>query len=217
MSRAAVFAAALLIASTATASDLARSARFSALFGSAESVVSERALSGGLSITGETISLEDGNFIAKVQQVSHPAFVMTGVAAHGRMPIDEAFFADAITAAVGQILNGSTIKIASFKNAREGGLAGVTLKDIKLVHAFGGLSGELTASVASPVFKGKSTYDKATKRLIVKLESVKLGSLGVSLSIAFATMKQFVNYPFVTLANPNIIIDLKPFLPPPSR
>lgn len=217
MSRVAGLLALLVMCGAASASDLARNARFSALFGGAEAESAERSLRGGLSITGEKISLESGNFTATVQQVTHPAFVMTGVAAHGRMPIDEAFFADAIAAAVGHILHGSTVKIATFKNAREDGIAGITLKEIKLVHAFGGLIGELKASVASPEFKGKTTYDKATKSLTVKLESVKLGSMGVPLSAAFFTMKQFVNYPFVKLANPNIIIDLKPFLPPPSR
>lgn len=204
--RALVVGLALALAGVACADDMARFARFAEISG-------EKALS----IVGEKVSLENGNFEATVVQVKHDQFVMNGVSARGRMPIDEAFFNDVIAAAVGHILHGSTIKIDSFKNTREDGLASTPLEEIKLVHAFGALSGEMKASVARPVFKGKSRYDKPAKSLVITLESVKLGSMSVPMGVAFYTMGKFMKFPFVKLANPNIIIDLKPFLPPPSR
>jgi hypothetical protein len=196
---------ALALCGAACADDMVRHARFTELHG-------ER----GLAIVGEKVKLENGNFEATVVQVKHDQFVMSNVQAHGRMPIDEAFFADVVSAAVGHILHGSTVKIASFRNTREDGLASTPLEEIKLVHAFGALQGEMKASVARPVFKGKSRYDKPSKSLIVTLESVKLGSMSVPMGVAFYTIGKFMKYPFVKLANPNIIIDLKPFLPPPS-
>lgn len=211
--------AALVLASTtaASASELGRHARFTGLYGEAEAYESSsRQSRGGLTITGEKILLENGSFTATVAQVGHPQFLMSGVAARGRMPLDAAFFADAITAAVNNVLEGSTVSIASFKNARDEDLAGITLKDIQLVHAHKALSGSLKALIAHPEFRGRSAYDKATRRLTVTVESVKIAGVGVPLSVAFFTMNQFMSYPFVTLANPNVIIDLKPFLPPPS-
>lgn len=203
--RALVLGLALALTGAAGADDMSRFARFGELHG-------ER----GLSIVGEKVQLEGGNFTATVVQVKHDDFVMSNVEAHGRMPIDEAFFNNVVAAAIGHILHGSTIKIAKFQATREDGLAGTPLEEIKLVHAFDQLQGELKASVARPVFKGKSRYDRASRSLIVTLESVKLGSMGVPMSVAFYTMGKFMKFPFVKLANPNIIIDLKPFLPPPS-
>lgn len=229
MSRAGLLAAAVLLAAAATVlgSDLSRHARFAGLYGGADTFESAgtRSLRGGLQITGERIQLENGNFTATVAQVAHPYFVMTGMGARGRMPLDAAFFADAITAAVNNVLEGSTVTMATFKNAREEDLAGITreedlagitLKEIHLVHTRKALSGSLKALIAHPEFRGRSSYDKATRKLTVTVESVKLAGIGVPLGVAFFTMGQFMKYPFVTLSNPNVIIDLKPFLPPPS-
>ena len=207
------------LASNGLASDLARAARFAGLHGAAEHAVDAATLAGGLTITGEKLQLEDGNFTAAVAQVASPYFVMTGVGARGRMPLDAAFFADVITAAVGNILDGSTITMATFKNAQkpDDSIANVTLKDLKLVHTHGQLEGELYAVVAHAQFKAHSSYDKATRRLTVSVDSVKAAGLPVPLSVAFFTMGQFMKYPFVHLDNPRVVIDLKPFLPPPGQ
>lgn len=213
-----VFGVTLAFAVSASANDLSRHARFSALHGGAEALeASSRTLRGGLTITGEKILLENGAFTATVAQVGHTYFVMTNVAAKGKMPLDAAFFADAITAAVNNVLDGSTVTMATFKNARDEGLAGITLKDIQLVHNKKALSGSLKALLVHPEFKGQSSYDKPSRKLTVKVDSVKIAGVGVPLSVAFFTMKQFMNYPFVTLDNPRIVIDLKPFLPPPAN
>jgi hypothetical protein len=221
--RAAAAVLALAIAGSAHASDLAgelaRQARFSALFGGAEtSHVAPVARPGGLTITGEKIQLEGGNFTASMAQVSSNWFKMDGVAAKGRMPIDEAFFADAIAAAVNNILDGSTMTVASFKNSRDdaGSIANITVKDMVLVHKNKALEGSMKASIAHPEFKGHSAFDRATRQLTVTLDSVKVAGIPVPMGIAFSAMGSFMNYPFVELKNPRIIIHLNWFLPPPS-
>ena len=63
--RAAVVLLALAIAGGAQASELARQARFSALFDGAETIsIARETRPGGLTITGEKIQLESGNFTA---------------------------------------------------------------------------------------------------------------------------------------------------------
>src|SRR5688572_13342705 len=85
-----------VLVSAAGAQQLDRNARFAFLHGSEAGYSSEgeRSLRGGLTITGEKITLDNGNFTATVQKVGHAAFVMTNVSAQGRMPLDDAFFAD---------------------------------------------------------------------------------------------------------------------------
>jgi hypothetical protein len=204
----------LVAASVATAGDLDRHARFNAVHGSSEALTSPaRVLRGGLTITGEKIQLDNGNFQATVQSVTSPYFQMSGLTAKGRMPINDALFQDAIATAINNILDGSTITMGSFKNVRDGEISGITLKDIHLVHANKALQGSLKASLVHPEFKAKSRYDKPSRSLVVTVESVKVAGIPVALSVAFFTMGQFMNYPFVKLDKPNVIIDLKPFLP----
>lgn len=218
MSRCPVFvlAALLTVSSTARAGDLLRHARFVSLHGESSSyeVAVERPLRGGLTITGEKILLENGNFTATIQGVGHAAFQMSQVSAQGRMPLDEAFFADPITAAVNNILNGSKVGIGSFKNlAATSPDVDILIKDIQLVHAQKALQGTMKAMVFKPEFRGKSSYDKATKKMTIAVESVTLGGIAVPLDLAFYVMGQVISYPFVTLAKPNVIVDLTPFLP----
>lgn len=219
MRRAVVALVALALAGGAHASELARQARFSALFGGAEtSFVAHEARPGGLTITGEKIQLESGNFNAAMQAVTSNWFRMEGVAAKGRMPIDDAFFADAIAAAVNNILDGSTMTVSSFKNTRDdgGAVSAITIKDMVLVHKAKALEGSMKASIAHPEFKGHSAFDKATRQLVVTLDSVKVAGIPVPMAIAFSVMGNFMNYPFVELKNPRIIIHLNWFLPPPN-
>lgn len=218
MFRGSVFVLAGLLAagSAAGAGDLLRHARFEALHGDAPAfeVPVERPLRGGLSITGEKILLENGNLTATVQTVGHASFVMSQVAAQGRMPLDDAFFADPITAAVNNILNGSKVTIGNFKNlAPTSPEADVPIKDIQLVHAQKALTGSMKALLFKPEFRARSSYEKATKKLTVTVESVTLGGINVPLDLTFYVVSQVLSYPFVTLARPNVIIDLTPFLP----
>lgn len=217
MFRGSVFVlSALCVVGSAAAGDLLRHARFETLTGEAVpyDVSVDRPLRGGLTITGEKITLENGNFTATVQSVGHASFVMSQVAAQGRMPLDEAFFADPITAAVNNFLNNSKMTIGNFKNlTATSPELDVPIKDIQLVHTQKALAGTMKAMMFKPEFKGKSSYEKATKKMTITVESVTLGGINVPLDLTFYVMGQVLNYPFVTLARPNVIIDLTPFLP----
>ena len=207
-------AAVLALAASAHASDLDRHARFEALFHGSDAYSADDVRTSGLHISGEKLSLENGSFTATVQQVSHPYFTMSNVAAKGVLPLDDAFFADAITAAVNDVIDRSTTTVGSFKNASaQSAAARVTITDMQLTFANKALSGSLHAVVATPQFKGHASYDKASRAMTVTVESVKIAGIPVPLSVAFFTMNQFMSYPFVKLQNPNIIVDLKPFLP----
>lgn len=202
----------------ASASDLSRSARFAALNGEAETLeTASRSLKGGLVITGEKLTLENGAFTATVQKVSHQYFVMSTVGARGKMPLDAAFFANAISAAVNNVLDSSTITMARFDNARDhdgGNIAGLTLHDVQMMHSAKALTGSLKALVRVE-FKARSAFDPATRKMTVTVDSVKAAGLPVPLGIAFFAMDKFMKYPFVKLENPRVIVDLKPFLPAP--
>lgn len=218
MERALVFGLALALVAPAGAGDLARYARYTALHGALEDpgyeVPVDRPLRGGLTITGERILLENGNFTASVQKVGHQLFVMSNVTAQGRMPLNDAFFADPITAAVNNILDGSKTTIGSFKNlAPSPEPMDVDIKDVQMTMAQKAVTGSMKVMVLKPEFKGKASYDKATKKMTVAVESVTMGGIAVPLDLAFYVMGQVVNYPFVQLAKPNVIVDLTPFLP----
>lgn len=211
-----VAAGVLAVASVAGAADLQRYARFAQLHGSAPAyeVTVDQPAKGGLTITGEKITLENGNFNAFVQTVGHAAFTMTGVSAQGRMPLDEAFFADPITAAMNNILNGSKVAIGSFKNLQPTSPeADVVIKDIQMTMAQKVVTGSMKAMMFKPEFRGKASYDKATKKMTIVVESVTLGGNAVGIDLAFYVIGQVLSYPFVTLAKPAIIVDLTPFLP----
>lgn len=211
-----IVAGVLATASVAGAGDLQRYATFTRLHGAAPAydVVVDHSDKGGLTISGEKITLENGNFQAFVQTVGHAAFTMTGVSAQGRMPLDEAFFADPITAAMNNILNGSTVKIASFKNLQPTSPeADVLIKDVQMVMANKVVTGSMKAMMFKPEFRGKASYDKATKKMTIVVESVTLGGNAVGIDLAFYVIGQVLSYPFVTLAKPAIIVDLTPFLP----
>ena len=211
-----VVAGVLAMASMATAGDLQRYARFTQLHDAVQpyEVKVDQPLRGGLTISGEKITLENGNFTAFVQTVGHAAFTMTGVSAQGRMPLDEAFFADPITAAMNNILNGSKVSIASFKNLQPvSPEADIVVKDIQLTMAQKAVSGSLKALMFKPEFKAKASYDKATKKMTMVIESATLGGIAVPIDLVFYVVSQVINYPFVQLAKPAVIIDLTPFLP----
>lgn len=206
----------LAVASMAGAGDLQRYATFGRLHGSAPAydVAVDHSGKGGLTISGEKITLDNGNFTATVQTVGHAAFTMTGVAAQGRMPLDEAFFADPITAAMNNVLNGSKVSIASFRNLQPTSPeADVVIKDIQLTMAQKIVTGSMKAMMFKPEFRAKASYDKATKKMTMVLESITLGGNPVGIDLAFYVISQVLSYPFVTLAKPAIIIDLTPFLP----
>lgn len=226
MFRSAVFGVLVLgLVTGAQAGDLARHARFGRLHGegAALELDGNRQLRGGLVITGEKIVLENGNLTASFQKVAHTLFVMSGITAQGRMPIDDAFLADPITTALNNILNGSTMTVASMKNAAPArrsspalqSAADVEITNIKMVHTAKALKGSMQAMMFAPEFTGKSAYSKATKKLTVTVETIQMGGYAVPIDLAFYVMGQFMNYPFVTLAKPNLIIDLSSFLPTP--
>ena len=207
------------VVSAVSAGDLARYARFAKIHGGAApyEVAVDGPLAGGLTITGEKILLENGAFTATVQKISHAAFTMANVSAQGRMPLDDAFFADPITAAVNNFLNGSKMGIGSFKNAPVANPPADSLdleiKDIQIEHAAKALKGSMKVMVLKPEFAGHSSYDKASKKLTIAVDAVTMGGINVPLDLAFYVMGQVVHYPFVTLARPNVILDLGPFLP----
>jgi hypothetical protein len=209
---------ALALACPAQAGDLSRYAAFTSLHGANEDpgyeVAVDRPLRGGLQITGEKILLENGNFTASVQKVGHQYFVMSNVTAQGRMPLNDAFFADPITAAVNNILDNSKTTIGSFKNlAPTPEPMDIDIKDMQMTMAQKVVTGSMKVMVLKPEFKGKGSYDKATKKMTVAVESVTMGGINVPLDLAFYVMGQVLNYPFVQLQRPNVIIDLTPFLP----
>ena len=216
MSRSAMLAIAGLLAvgSMAGAGELERVARFARLHDAAVFEVASDELKGGLTISGEKITLENGNFTASVATVGHAAFTMSGVSAQGRMPLDEAFFADPIKAAMENLLNGSKVGIAAFKNLQPASPdADVAIKDIQLTMSAKAVSGSLKAMVFKPEFKGHASFDRATKKMTLVLESVTLGGIAVPIDLTFYVVSQVLSYPFVTLAKPAVIIDLTPFLP----
>ena len=204
-----------MLAQSASAGDLGQYARFVTLHGASEAYeVAADQLRGGLGISGEKITLDNGNFTATVQKVTHAAFVMTGVSAQGRMPLDDAFFADPITAAMNNVLNGSTVGIAEFKNLVQGPEpVDIPIKDVKITMAQKAVTGSLKALVFKPEFKAHASYDKASKKMTMTLESVTMGGVAVPLDLTFYVISQVLHYPFVTLANPNVVVDLTPFLP----
>lgn len=208
------------LATAAGASDLARAARFGQLHGATPALATDgdRSLRGGLTITGEKITLENGALSATIQKVAHPEFVMKGVAGQARMPFDQDLLTDPINTAINNILVGSTFTIAHMDNLRSGDRKadrGVSLSNIKLIHNLKFIKGSLKAPLVSPSFSGRSGWDKATKKMTVVVDAVVVGGFSVPLGVAFAAMKNFVRYSFVTFDKPRVIIDLSSFLPHP--
>lgn len=201
--------------SGACAGDLARHARFVALTGHDDGFeVAREQGRGGLTITGEKILLENGNLTATVQKVGHHDFSMAGVAASGRVPLDDAFFADPITAAVNDLLDGSKVSIAEFKNlVPVPDVPELVVKDVQITMAAKAVSGSAKAFVFKPEFKGHASYDKTTKKMTITLESVTMGGNAVPIDLTFYVLGQALPYSYVTLAKPNVIVDLAPFLP----
>lgn len=209
----------LVLVSSASAQDLERHVRFGQLHGEVlpYETTFDGPVRGGLTITGEKITLDNGNFTATVQKVGHAAFTMTNVSAQGRMPLDDAFFADPITAAVNQLLNGSKMSIGGFKNlaAPPPGVdpLDVEIKNVQIEMNQKAVKGSLKALIFQANFTAKASYDKATKKMTMTLESATMGGIAVPIDLTFYVISQVLNYPFVVLAKPNIIIDLTPFLP----
>jgi len=218
MSRVLVLAIALAVpVSAARADDLMRYARFTQLNAGATDayeVRGDRPLRGGLTISGEKITLDSGSFTASVQKVAHADFEIAQVSAQGHLPLDDAFFADPITAAVNDLLNGSKVTIGQFRNLLQGPEpVDVPVKDISLTMAQKSVTGSLKALVLQADFHAHASYEKASKKLTLTLESVSMGGHAVPLDLTFYVVGQILHYPFVTLANPDVVVDLSPFLP----
>jgi hypothetical protein len=208
-----------LLVSGSWASDLTRHRTFERLFGVSEPLE----LGGGLQIVGEHVVLDNGHLTATFEKVLHPEFSMKTVAAQGTIALDAAFFADPVTAAINSLLKGSQVAIALFKNGSKpdrkpstrDDLKGIDIEKVKLVFSQKRLTGSLHALAVTPEFAGAASYEKASRKLTVTVQSVKIAGIDVPLSVAFFVMGRFMSFSFVTLSKPNVVVNLTPFLPVP--
>lgn len=204
--------------------DLQDHARYRAIHGEEAPFLFEsvsRQAAPGFSVTGERIHLENGILTAHFDTVSTDVgSEISDVNAKTFLSLGGGFLDNPVRSAVEAFLDHSDLtakKVDVVMNLNDDepqsdpDLAAIPVRNLKIAMRQRNM--DMSVKSLIPVSaEGISWYEEDTQKLVTEITGAKAGPIPIPRDLLFFFLKKFVNYDYVEIDKPHVIIDLGYFL-----